>query len=157
MKEGGLILGVLWRIPDARDTVIRTRTILKAPLKKLKDSASYRQPRSWSMKKSLDGEYVNTLASSIFEQGLEVDGYEIHSGRTQFQRDYPLLFQSSNGDYSYSLGLCNEEGTVTGTYLHGFLDKDPIREGFLNYIRQRKSLPQPKWKVSIIGNSVPGS
>ena len=33
-----------------------------------------------------------TLSSSIFEQGLEVDGYEIHSGRTEFQKEYPLLF-----------------------------------------------------------------
>ena len=39
-----------------------------------------------------------TLSSSVFEQGLEVDGYEIHSGRTQFQKEYPLLFQPSNGD-----------------------------------------------------------
>jgi adenosylcobyric acid synthase len=85
-----------------------------------------------------------TLPSSVFEQGLEVDGYEIHSGRTQFQKEYPLLFQPANGDCPYSLGLCNEEGTVIGTYLHGFLDNDPIREGFLKYVRERKGLPQPE-------------
>ena len=85
-----------------------------------------------------------TISSSIFEQGLEVDGYEIHSGRTQFQKEYPLLFQPANGDCPYSLGLCNEEGTVIGTYLHGFLDNDPIREDFLNYVRERKGLPQPE-------------
>ena len=86
----------------------------------------------------------STLSSSIFEQGLEVDGYEIHSGRTQFQNEYPTLFQPSNGDCSLSLGLCNEEGTVIGTYLHGFLDNDPIREGFLKYVRKRQNLPQPE-------------
>jgi len=85
-----------------------------------------------------------TLSSSIFEQGLEVNGYEIHSGRTQFEKKYPLLFQPSNGDCPYSLGLCNEEGNVIGTYLHGFLDNDPIREGLLNYIRKIKKLPHPE-------------
>jgi len=84
-----------------------------------------------------------TLSSSVFEQGLEVDGYEIHSGRTEFQKEYPLLFQPANGDCPYSLGLCNEEGNVIGTYLHGFLDNDPIREGLLKYVRKRKDLPQP--------------
>ena len=86
----------------------------------------------------------STLPSSIFEKGLEVDGYEIHSGRTQFQKEYPLLFQPSNGDCSHSLGVCNEEGNVIGTYLHGFLDNDPIRDGLLEYVRKRKDLPQPE-------------
>ncbi|HKI50024.1 MAG TPA: cobyric acid synthase, partial [Desulfobacteria bacterium] len=85
-----------------------------------------------------------TLSSSVFEQGLEVDGYEIHSGRTEFQKEYPLLFQPSTGDCPLSLGLSNEEGNVVGTYLHGFLDNDPIREGFLKYVRKRKGLPPPE-------------
>jgi adenosylcobyric acid synthase len=89
-----------------------------------------------------------TLASSIFEQGLEMDGYEIHSGRTEFQKEYPLLFQPANGDCPYSLGLSNEEGNVIGTYLHGFLDNDPIREGLLKYVRERKDLPQPEEKFN---------
>jgi adenosylcobyric acid synthase len=89
-----------------------------------------------------------TLSSSIFEAGLEVDGYEIHSGRTQFQKEYPLLFQPANGDCPYSLGLCNEAGNVIGTYLHGFLDNDPIREEFLRYVRERKGLPQPEEKFN---------
>ncbi len=85
-----------------------------------------------------------TLSSSIFEPGLEVDGYEIHSGRTHYQKEYPRLFQHSNGDCPTDLGICTEEGGVIGTYLHGFLDNDPIREGFLNYVRQRKDLPPPE-------------
>ena len=85
----------------------------------------------------------STLSSSIFEAGLEVDGYEIHSGRTNFKKDYPLLFQPSNGECPHSLGIRNAEGNIIGTYLHGFLDNDPIREGFLNYVRKRKDLPQP--------------
>ncbi len=89
-----------------------------------------------------------TLASAVFGQGLEVDGYEIHSGRTQYQQEYPLLFQPSNGDCPHSLGLCNEEGNVIGTYLHGFLDNDSIREGFLKYVRKRKNLPQPETRFN---------
>jgi len=89
-----------------------------------------------------------TLSSSIFEAGLEVDGYEIHSGRTQFQKEYPLLFQPSNGDCPHSLGIRNEEGNIVGTYLHGFLDNDPIREAFLKYVRERKGLPQPEEKFN---------
>jgi len=86
----------------------------------------------------------STLSSLIFDRGLEVDGYEIHSGRTQFQKKYPPLFQPANGECPYSLGLCNEEGNVIGTYLHGFLDNDSIREGFLNDVRKKRNLPQPE-------------
>jgi len=89
-----------------------------------------------------------TLSSSIFEVGLEVDGYEIHAGRTNFEKEYPLLFQPSNGDCPYSLGLLTEDGNIIGTYLHGFLDNDPIRDGFLNYVRSKRNLPQPKEKFN---------
>lgn len=85
-----------------------------------------------------------TLSSAVFEQGLEVDGYEIHSGRTLFQKEYPLLFETAIGDCPYTLGICNEKGSVIGTYLHGFLDNDPIREGFLNYVRVKRNLPPPE-------------
>lgn len=86
----------------------------------------------------------STLSSTVFKEGLEVDGYEIHSGRTQFQKEYPLLFQPANSECAHSLGLSNKEGNVIGTYLHGFLDNDPIGEAFLDYIRRKRNLPQPE-------------
>ncbi len=34
--------------------------------------------------------------------------------------------------------------TALSTYLHGFLDNDPIRQAFLKYVRSHRSLPQPE-------------
>jgi len=41
-------------------------------------------------------------------------------------------------------GIINKGGTVIGTYLHGFLDKDLFRNKFLSYIRSRKYKPRPQ-------------
>ncbi len=89
-----------------------------------------------------------TLSSAVFNEGLEVDGYEIHSGHTTFGKEYPLLFEAAEGDCPSSLGLCNEAGNVIGTYLHGFLDNDPIREAFLKFVRKQKKLPPPEEKFN---------
>ncbi len=144
-EEGGLILGVCGGFQ-----MLGTRLFdphhSESPIEEIAGLGFIQATTVMEHKKVTRRKIRPTLASSVFEQGLEVDGYEIHSGRTQFQKEYPLLFQPSNGDCPYSLGLCNEEGNVIGTYLHGFLDNDPIREGFLKYVRKRKNLPQPEAK-----------
>ena len=45
-----------------------------------------------------------------------------------------------------NLGVMNEVGTVIGTYIHGFLDKDLFRENILRYIRRKNGLPEPQRK-----------
>ncbi len=142
-EEGGLILGLCGGFQ-----MLGTRLLdpdhIESPIEEIEGLGFIQATTLMENKKITRRRIRPTLSSSIFEEGLEVDGYEIHSGRTQFQKEYPLLFQPSNGDCPSSLGLCNEEGNVIGTYLHGFLDNDPIREGFLNYIRNKRNLPQPE-------------
>jgi len=43
-----------------------------------------------------------------------------------------------------NFGIINQAGTVLGTYLHGFFDKDLFRENILRYIRSEKGLPEPQ-------------
>ena len=142
-KEGGLILGICGGF-QMLGTRLSDPDHIESPTDEIEGLGLLEATTIMEPEKITRRRKRTTLPSSIFDQGLEVDGYEIHSGRTQFQKDYPLLFQSSNGDCSHSLGLSNEKGTVIGTYLHGFLDNDPIREGFLKYVRKRKNLAEPE-------------
>jgi adenosylcobyric acid synthase len=142
-EEGGLILGVCGGF-QMLGTRLSDPNHIESSIREIEGLGFIQATTIMEHEKVTQRRIRSTLSSSIFEQGLEVDGYEIHSGRTQYQKEYPLLFQSSNGDCSHSLGLCNEKGTVIGTYLHGFLDNDPIREGFLKYVRKRKGLPPPE-------------
>jgi adenosylcobyric acid synthase len=65
-------------------------------------------------------------------------------GRTAFGTLYPALFSVTNGDNPMNFGIINQAGTVRGTYLHGFFDKDLFRENILRYIRSEKGLPEPQ-------------
>ena len=146
-EEGGLILGVCGGF-QMLGTRLFDPNHIESPIEEIAGLGLIQATTIMGHEKVTRRRIRPTLASSVFEQGLEVDGYEIHSGRTQFQKEYPLLFQPANGDCPYSLGLCNEEGNVIGTYLHGFLDNDPIREGFLNFVRKQRGLPDPQEKFS---------
>ncbi len=86
---------------------------------------------------------LETVKSRVFPEGIQCEGYEIHMGRTTFGSPYPPLFSASIGDNPMNLGIINQEGTVIGTYLHGFLDKDLFRENILQYIRKQKGLSEP--------------
>jgi adenosylcobyric acid synthase len=44
----------------------------------------------------------------------------------------------------YPLGITNKDGTIIGTYLHGFLDNDIFRNHLLNHVRQKRNLPHPE-------------
>jgi adenosylcobyric acid synthase len=87
---------------------------------------------------------LETVASCIFEEGIQCEGYEIHMGRTTFKTKYPELFSSFKQENPMNLGVINHEGTVIGTYLHGFLDKDLFRKNILRYIRNVKGIPKPE-------------
>ena len=146
-QKGGLILGVCGGF-QMLGTRLSDPHHIESSLEEIAGLGFIQSTTTLEPEKITKRRIRPTLASPIFQEGLEVDGYEIHSGKTQFEKEYPLLFAPAEGDCSSSLGLCNEEGNVIGTYLHGFLDNDPIRESFLNYIRKQKGLPQPKEKFN---------
>ena len=85
-----------------------------------------------------------TLSSPLFQAGLPIEGYEIHMGETEFKTEYLPLFETPNGNHPLHLGLTNHEGTLVGTYVHGFLDNEEVRISFLQHIRILRGLPAPK-------------
>jgi len=146
-EEGGLILGLCGGF-QMMGTHLFDPHHIESPIETIEGLGFIQATTTMEHDKITRRKIRPTLSSSIFEQGLEVDGYEIHSGRTQFQKRYAPLFQATEDDCPYSLGLCNEEGNVIGTYLHGFLDNDLIREEFLKYVRKQRNLPLPKEKFN---------
>jgi adenosylcobyric acid synthase len=85
---------------------------------------------------------VKTSPNIFFPPGLEVTGYEIHMGRTEFHSTPSALF-NSNGN-PQELGVVHAGGTVLGTPIHGFLDNDPLREALLDRVRSLRDIPKPE-------------
>ena len=141
-KEGGLILGVCGGF-QMLGTRLYDPDGIESPVKEIEGLGFIQSTTLMKDDKVTERRIRPTLSSTVFEAGMEVDGFEIHSGLTTFAKEYPLLFEATDGECAHSLGLCNEDGTVIGTYLHGFLDNDPIRETFINYVRKKKNLPSP--------------
>jgi adenosylcobyric acid synthase len=86
---------------------------------------------------------LTTVESPIFKGGLTCHGYEIHMGRTTFKIPYRSLFTSPEDENPMNFGIINQEGTVLGTYLHGFLDNNLFRQELLSYIRAQRNVNQP--------------
>ena len=100
---------------------------------------------------------VRAIVNLEFYTG-EIEGYEIHTGRTYFSRDtgsgsgsssssvknaFKIIERSGKrvmgtGDESDSGGAINVNGNVIGTYIHGIFDNDDFRDAFINYIRAKK-------------------
>jgi adenosylcobyric acid synthase len=76
-------------------------------------------------------------------EGTQVQGYEIHMGKSTFGRDaVPCInIVDSNGEEVEILdGVGNEEGNVFGTYIHGIFDNSGLLRGIINNIRKAKGL-----------------
>jgi len=91
---------------------------------------------------------VRAIVNLDFYKG-EIEGYEIHMGRTYFDTDG----DGSNGAIRSAFTVIERSGrevmdegggavygNVIGTYIHGLFDNDEFRQAFLNYIRTRKGL-----------------
>ncbi len=84
-----------------------------------------------------------SVSSKYPQEGLPVNGYEIHHGRTQLvmtpEGDQPgPKFQPIFDDRS--LGIVDETESLWGTYLHGIFDNGPWRRAWLNRLRQQRGL-----------------
>ncbi|OXS53043.1 cobyric acid synthase CobQ [Cohnella sp. CIP 111063] len=75
----------------------------------------------------------------------DIEGYEIHMGRTFFTEpvSHPLLLASaeSRAASPYSEGARSQDGRAWGTYVHGILHNDGFRRDWLNAIRRSKGWP----------------
>ncbi len=65
-------------------------------------------------------------------QGIPVQGYEIHMGRTEFLNDAtsPLCYIDSDSN-GHPDGFVCAEGHMWGTYLHGLFNNDAFRHAWL--------------------------
>ncbi len=75
--------------------------------------------------------------------GMELAGYEIHHGKTEFLDSLAPIFEiveQGGREVKISDGAKNPEGNVWGTYLHGIFDNNQFRRAFLNQIRRDKGL-----------------
>ena len=66
---------------------------------------------------------------------IKVTGYEIHNGVTEVLEGAEGFIISSEGE---ALGVCNKEGNVFGTYLHGVFDEGEFAKDFINALRKHK-------------------
>lgn len=82
-------------------------------------------------------------APPLFPQteGVEIEGYEIHHGRTVFLDSQvevePMIEIFDTGKRE---GYCLQGRAIFGTYLHGYFDNDEPRRAFLDFLRARKGL-----------------
>lgn len=73
------------------------------------------------------------------ESGSLIEGYEIHMGQTQFNKEVQPMFniverQGERVD-QYD-GVCMRASNIYGTYIHGLFDSKEFRQHFLNQIRE---------------------
>ena len=68
--------------------------------------------------------------------GLPLEGYEVHQGRTVSDGAPPFAVLDGAADGCVS-------GLVFGTYLHGLFDSDPFRRSFLEWLAVRKGVSLP--------------
>lgn len=74
--------------------------------------------------------------------GKEVQGYEIHMGKTLNLGRCQETIRLEDGRLD---GLGNAMGTVFGTYLHGIFDSGDLAALVVNRLRIRKGLPPREW------------
>ncbi|MDD5495760.1 MAG: cobyric acid synthase [Candidatus Omnitrophica bacterium] len=76
--------------------------------------------------------------------GIEVTGYEIHHGRTNFTSAAMPRFKVSKvlgKKVKRDDGARTRDGRCWGTYIHGIFDNDGFRRHFLNNLRKKKGWP----------------
>lgn len=77
-------------------------------------------------------------------KGIEIEGYEIHMGRTR-NHDYMPAFrvvETPDKKTDYFDGGVNGNGLVFGTYIHGLFHNNAFTKAFLDRMRQIRGLPR---------------
>ena len=75
------------------------------------------------------------------EGGCEIEGYEIHMGNSECESAHPLMIHTRDGvAVAVPDGACNPVLPVFGCYLHGLFENHSLREGFINFLRERRGL-----------------
>lgn len=79
--------------------------------------------------------------------GVDVTGYEIHNGISKLGKNTIPFVKDNEGNV---IGVCNENKTVAGTYLHGLFDSEEFVELFINSLmKNNEKLKSSKAKLKI--------
>ncbi len=76
-------------------------------------------------------------------EGVKVSGYEIHNGRVwpkAHAKEFLRLEESNPSSDQGIISTISDNGSVIGTFLHGFWDNDEFRHKFIEYLFKRKKL-----------------
>lgn len=88
--------------------------------------------------------YIGKDFLNIESNVIDLQGYEIHMGRTEFlgqqSQNAFLITNRSQDKVEYLDGIIGENGLVMGTYIHGIFDNDDFRRSILNGLRIKKGL-----------------
>lgn len=87
--------------------------------------------------------FIDSGVFFCFHLASELDGYEIHMGKTTLGSGcQPLLETTQRQGHPVSEfdGAVSPNGLVFGCYLHGLFDNQPFRRDFINALRERKGL-----------------
>ena len=76
--------------------------------------------------------------NAYFDNGIEMEGYEIHLGHTERAENGFPLFKLADGSID---GTMTADGRIWGTYLHGIFHNGSFMRSWLNDIRKEKGLP----------------
>jgi len=83
---------------------------------------------------------AKSVASNLWAGNIEVNGYEIHMGRTtRFDGARPAFHVQNDGGTRED-GAVSSDLRAWGTYFHGVFDSDEFRKSFLDGIRKRKGI-----------------
>ena len=85
---------------------------------------------------------VNTVSICGEFAGREVQGYEIHMGRTEKTGDCQETIYLEDGRLD---GISNPEGTVFGTYLHGIFDYGDLAAMTVSRLMRKKGIDPRNW------------
>jgi len=81
--------------------------------------------------------------------GTEVDGYEIHAGRTDIAPGVSHVFEivrRGGREADGRDGAMTADGAVLGTYLHGLFTSGPVRAALLRFLAHRAGRAvHPRW------------
>ncbi|HEY9595190.1 MAG TPA: cobyric acid synthase CobQ, partial [Spirochaetia bacterium] len=75
-------------------------------------------------------------------EGTEIEGYEIHMGRSETRSPLLTMTHREGAAVSVPDGACDESGRIFGTYLHGLFENDALRHAWLRSL-DVDPLPQP--------------